>query len=162
MTKSKTPKTKEQIESLFDKISDEYQEESEILSNQMYFVLETLEDLQKQIREKGTTEKFEQGKQNFIRENPALKSYIQLMKTYDSLYKNILNLINESKGKGTNKELEEDKEFDDFMFDNFQELGEQYQEETGEEDYSIESKKYKQFCYKKYKQSLEEDDFDKF
>ena len=45
------------------------------------------------IREKGTIEEFKQGKQEFLRENPALKSYNTTIKQYSSLYKQLCDLL---------------------------------------------------------------------
>ena len=51
------------------------------------FMTKTLYKLQNEINEKGVIEKFEQGKQNFLRENPALKSYNSTIKNYKSAIK---------------------------------------------------------------------------
>ena len=45
---------------------------------------------EKEINEKGVIEKFEQGKQNFLRESPALKSYNATIKNFNSSMK-VLN-----------------------------------------------------------------------
>lgn len=154
----KTPKTKEQIEKLISKIPEDKSEEAEVLSNEMYFVIDTLEQLKNEVKEKGVTEHFEQGKQNFIRENPALKSYIQLMKTYDSLYKNITTLLKQSE-EVKEREMIEDRMFEDFMFDNSEDLFERYQEETGKEA-NPEAKEYIKFCRRIYER--QSDDFEDF
>lgn len=54
------------------------------------FMAVTLEDLQKEVHEKGVVEHFIQGKQNFLREQPALKAYNTTIKNYNSSMK-ILN-----------------------------------------------------------------------
>ena len=41
----------------------------------------------------GTIENFEQGKQKFLRESPASTSYQKYMKTFDTLYKNLIALL---------------------------------------------------------------------
>ena len=53
----------------------------------------TVEELKKDIQEKGAVEHFINGKQDFLRESPALASYNKLMKTYDTFYKNLINLV---------------------------------------------------------------------
>ena len=57
------------------------------------FMTVTLYKLQNEINEKGVIEKFEQGKQNFMRENPALKSYNSTIKNYTSVIKQIVDLL---------------------------------------------------------------------
>lgn len=54
------------------------------------FMAVTLEDLQNEVHEKGVVEHFIQGKQNFLREQPALKAYNTTIKNYNSSMK-ILN-----------------------------------------------------------------------
>lgn len=54
------------------------------------FMVVTLEDLQKEVHEKGVVEHFIQGKQNFLREQPALKAYNTTIKNFNSSMK-ILN-----------------------------------------------------------------------
>ena len=49
--------------------------------------------MKKTIKETGSVEHFINGKQDFLRESPALASYNKLMKTYDTFYKNLINLI---------------------------------------------------------------------
>ncbi len=57
---------------------------------------ETLEDLKKNIRESGTVEHFKQGKQDFLRENPALKSYNTTIQRYSLLYRQLSDLAGKS------------------------------------------------------------------
>ena len=54
---------------------------------------QTLADLKKQIKENGTIEHFEQGKQSFLRESPALKSYNMTIQRYSALYKQLTDLL---------------------------------------------------------------------
>ena len=55
--------------------------------------ISTLKKLKKQIKDNGTIEDFEQGSQKFKRESPALKSYNQTMKTFDTFYKSFISLV---------------------------------------------------------------------
>lgn len=48
---------------------------AEKLIVEISFVAETLADLREKIKENGTVDHFKQGKQEFLRESPALKSY---------------------------------------------------------------------------------------
>lgn len=69
------------------------------------FMTITLYKLQNEIDEKGVIEKFEQGKQKFLRENPALKSYNSTIKNYTSAIKQLNELIPENTPKQAGEEL---------------------------------------------------------
>ena len=85
-------KSKE-LDEIMKKIPDEKQAEAKLIYDELKFTLKTLKKIKKEITSKGPIEKFEQGKQNFLRESPALSGYNKLMKTYDTFYKNLLNLV---------------------------------------------------------------------
>lgn len=72
------------------------------LADELIFLQETLTDLKEQIKERGTVEQFIQGKQNFLRESPALKSYNITLKSYSTLYKQLTDLL--PKDQETNKD----------------------------------------------------------
>lgn len=63
------------------------------LADELIFLQATLTDLKQQIKERGTVEQFIQGKQNFLRESPALKSYNITLKSYSTLYKQLTDLL---------------------------------------------------------------------
>ena len=82
-----------ELENILKKIPSEKMDEATLISNEMRFILKTIEELKKDIVEKGAVEHFINGKQDFLRESPALSSYNKLMKTYDTFYKNLINLV---------------------------------------------------------------------
>lgn len=82
-----------QLEEILKKIPSEKENEAELMAQELRFVLSTIEKLKKEIEEKGAVEHFINGKQDFLRESPAMISYNKLMKTYNTLYKNLLDLI---------------------------------------------------------------------
>ena len=82
-----------QLEEILKKIPNEKENEAELMAQELRFVLSTIEKLKKEIEEKGAVEHFINGKQDFLRESPAMISYNKLMKTYNTLYKNLLDLI---------------------------------------------------------------------
>lgn len=69
------------------------------------FMIVTLRKLQNEINEKGVIERFEQGKQNFLRESPALKSYNATLKNFNSSMKVLNDLIPEKKNMPDGEEL---------------------------------------------------------
>lgn len=81
------------IDEILKKIPNEKSVEASLVADEIKFVAETIDELKKTIKDTGAVEHFINGKQNFLRESPALKSYTQLMKTYDTLYKNLINLL---------------------------------------------------------------------
>ncbi len=82
-----------ELQEIFEKIPEDKRNEAKLILNEISFIRPTINKLKKEIRAKGPTEDFEQGKQKFTRERPALKSYNQLMKTYDTFLKNLLSLV---------------------------------------------------------------------
>ena len=82
-----------QLEKILKKIPSEKENEASLIANELRFVLATTEKLRKDIEENGAVEHFINGKQDFLRESPAMISYNKLMKTYNTLYKNLLELI---------------------------------------------------------------------
>ena len=83
----------QELENILKKIPDEKLNEAALISNEMKFILKTIELLKTNIEEKGAVEHFINGKQDFFRESPALASYNKLMKTYDTFYKNLIALL---------------------------------------------------------------------
>lgn len=66
---------------------------AEKLIVEISFVAETLADLREKIKENGTVDHFKQGKQEFLRESPALKSYNTTIQRYSLLYKQLTDLL---------------------------------------------------------------------
>lgn len=63
------------------------------LANEIEFMEETLAKLKEEIAEGGVLEHFEQGKQNFMREAPALTAYNKTIAQYSKLYKQLTDLL---------------------------------------------------------------------
>lgn len=82
-----------EIDEILKKIPNEKQNEAKLVSQKLIYLEEKLQELQKQIDEMGVVEHFINGKQDFLRESPALASYTKLMKTYDTFYKNLIGLL---------------------------------------------------------------------
>jgi len=94
---------------ILEKIPEDKKSIGESLVEELIFMKETLEELKKQIREKGTVELFEQGKQNFLRESPALKSYNTTVQRYSMLYRQLCDLA------GKTQEAEKSNPVYDFI-----------------------------------------------
>lgn len=66
---------------------------AEKLIQRITFMAGVLDDLQENITENGTVDHFKQGKQEFFRESPALKSYNTTIQRYSLLYKQLVDLL---------------------------------------------------------------------
>lgn len=72
--------------------------------DELEFMQETIEGLKQQIREEGATAMFKQGKQEFLREHPALKAYNTTIQRYNLLNKQLIDLL----PKDTQKEVKDE------------------------------------------------------
>ena len=102
-------KTKE-IDEILKKIPGDKQNEATLIAKKLNYMDEKLAEIQKQIDEQGVIEHFINGKQDFLRESPALASYTKLMKIYDTFYKNLINLLPKD-----DKDNFDGDSFDDFI-----------------------------------------------
>lgn len=82
-----------ELKEVLQKIPEDKQTIAGRLVDELVFMQRTLADLKKQIDEKGTVELFEQGRQSFMRESPALKSYTMTIRQYSALYKQLCDLL---------------------------------------------------------------------
>lgn len=86
-------KSKRQFNKMLKQIPEDKKPIGEKLIKEILFISETLEDLKEQIAEYGTVELFKQGKQEFMRESPALKAYNTTVQRYSLLYKQFTDLL---------------------------------------------------------------------
>ncbi|PEQ29049.1 hypothetical protein CN467_29080 [Bacillus cereus] len=61
--------------------------------NELVFIQNTLDTLKAQVGEEGPTAMFKQGRQEFLREHPALKAYNTTVQRYSLLYKQLVDLL---------------------------------------------------------------------
>ena len=85
-------KRKELLE-IYEKVPENKKNAAKMLVDELSFILTTSRKLKTKIRKEGPIEDFVQGSQNFKRESPALKSYNQLMKSFDTFLKSLLALV---------------------------------------------------------------------
>lgn len=65
--------------------------------SQLAYIEVAMEELQAETNENGYVEKFEQGKQSFVREHPAAKSYNSFVKSYTAIMKSLIDIVPEAK-----------------------------------------------------------------
>lgn len=98
-------KINRELKDILEKIPENKKAIAGRIADELIFMQETLEDLKKQIKEKGTVELFEQGVQKFMRESPALKSYNITVNRYSQLYKQLTDLLPKEDEKQTNNAI---------------------------------------------------------
>lgn len=86
-------KTNNEFKQILDKLPEDEKLIGRHLADELIFMQETLKTLKNEINDKGVIEKFEQGKQSFFRESPALKSYNTTLQRYSQLYKQLNSML---------------------------------------------------------------------
>lgn len=94
------------------KIPDDKRYIGEKLVTELSFMEKTLERLRIQIGETGEVEHFQQGKQDFLRESPALKAYNTTVQRYSVMYRQLADLM------GKSAEAEKSNAVYDFLKEN--------------------------------------------
>lgn len=74
------------------------------LITEIVFMTKTLMELKKSVEADGAIDLFKQGKQEFKRENPALKSYNAMIQRYSLLNKQLTDLLPKPQLTDRNKE----------------------------------------------------------
>ena len=82
-----------ELKEILEKVPEDKKAIAGRIADELIFMQDTLTDLKKQIKEYGTVEQFIQGKQQFLRESPALKSYNTTIQRYSALYKQLTDLL---------------------------------------------------------------------
>ena len=77
------------------------------LLEELVFMKETMDELKSTVQLHGATYVFKQGEQEYLKENPAMKSYNATVTKYNATLKQLLSLIPE--------QTEESDEFMDFV-----------------------------------------------
>lgn len=78
---------------LFKDIADNKKKFALSMINQLAYIEVAMEDLQKETNTHGYVEDFEQGKQSFVREHPAAKSYNSFVKSYTAIIKSLIDIV---------------------------------------------------------------------
>lgn len=69
------------------------------LYNEVVFMQQTLTNLKQEINNNGVIENFKNGKQDFIRESQALKSYNTTIKNYNKCVKDLYDILYREQAK---------------------------------------------------------------
>ena len=87
---------KKEYKEILQKIPDDKQLIGRKLIEELSFIEDTLQTLKERIAADGVVEEFSQGKQNFLRESPALKAYNTTVQRYSVMYRQLTDLIGKS------------------------------------------------------------------
>lgn len=103
--------TKNRYSSIYKKVKKDKQGMAERLIVDLLFMDDTLSGLREKIKSEGYVEDFEQGRQSFTRESPALKSYNNTVKQRNQTYTQLLSLVPKE------EPVPKDDGFDEFIGD---------------------------------------------
>lgn len=100
---------KAEFREILEKIPDDKKVIGKKLIEELSFMEKTLASLKRQIEENGELEHFQQGKQDFLRESPALKGYNTTVQRYSVMYRQLTDLM------GKTQEVEKSNAVYDFL-----------------------------------------------
>lgn len=100
---------KAEFREILEKIPDNKKVIGKKLIEELSFMEKTLASLKRQIEENGELEHFQQGKQDFLRESPALKGYNTTVQRYSVMYRQLTDLM------GKTQEAEKSNAVYDFL-----------------------------------------------
>lgn len=87
---------KAEYRAILEKIPEDKKLIGRKLVEELSFMEKTLASLKRQVEEYGEVEHFQQGKQDFLRESPALKSYNTTVQRYSVMYRQLTDLLGKS------------------------------------------------------------------
>lgn len=85
----------EKLKSKIDKLDIDNKEVAYDLLEELIFMKATMGELKDTVRKQGATYLFKQGEQEYLKENPAMKSYNTTIPKYNAIYKQLLSLLPE-------------------------------------------------------------------
>lgn len=86
-----------ELKRFFKEIENDKKPFANRLIEQCSFMAVTLRELQETLNEDGAIELFVNGKQKMLREHPATKTYNAMVKNYNSVIKQLLEMLPESR-----------------------------------------------------------------
>lgn len=87
------------VKQLLKSIPEDRQPVAQSLYSELVFMQKTMASLKQQVEEEGAVSMFKQGKQEFLREHPALTAYNKTIQRYGQIYKQLLDLLPKADGK---------------------------------------------------------------
>jgi len=87
------------VERLLKDIPEDRQPIAHNIYNELCFIQNTLDELKQQVAQDGAVTLFKQGKQEFLKEHPAMKSYNTTISRFSALYKQLIDILPEENEK---------------------------------------------------------------
>lgn|SRR5699024_8087986 len=81
------------VKELLENVPEDKRAFAHLLYNELSFMQKTMTGLKEQVNNEGAVDLFEQGKQKFLREHPALKAYNTTVQRYSLLFKQLVDLL---------------------------------------------------------------------
>jgi len=81
------------VKTLLDNVPEQRQPVAQGLYSELVFMQNTMAVLKRQVEEEGAVSMFKQGRQEFLREHPALKAYNTTIQRYSLIYKQLVDLL---------------------------------------------------------------------
>jgi hypothetical protein len=82
-----------ELEKIIRLVSDDRKHIAKKLAHELIFMGGTLDDLKTTVKGTGAVDLFEQGRQSFMRESPALKAYNTTIQRYSLLFKQLTDML---------------------------------------------------------------------
>lgn len=95
----------QQVKGLLKEVPEDRQPIANTLYEELVFMQRTMTKLKQQVEEEGAVSLFKQGKQEFLREHPALKAYNTTIQRYGTIYKQLVDLLPKPNEKPANDPL---------------------------------------------------------
>lgn len=93
MTKPKLTTDLRKLKTQLKEVATERQPIANSLFNELVFMQNTLDSLKEQVNAEGGVSMFKQGRQEFLREHPALKAYNTTIQRYSLINKQLIELL---------------------------------------------------------------------
>lgn len=84
---------KKEYRDILKNVPEEKQSMAKEIMQRLIFMKSVLNKLEQEIQEHGVVDDFQNGKQHFLKESPAVKSYNQTIQRYGNLYKQLENML---------------------------------------------------------------------
>lgn len=95
---SRLSKELKRLKKTLQEIPDDRRPIAESLFDELAFMDQTMQKLREQVNKDGPISLFKQGKQEFLREHPALTAYNKTIQRYNQTLKQLIDLLPKSDG----------------------------------------------------------------
>ncbi len=101
----KSKKLPKEFRDILEKVPEDRKAIAKNIMDELIFMQDVLQNLKENIREHGVVDDFQNGKQHFLKESPAVKSYNTTVQRYGGLYKQLENMLPKEERKDASAAL---------------------------------------------------------